>query len=227
MLRTKALSETLKWKIDRENPEPVYIQISKIIEDMIKHGEFASGERLPGDVELGRALGINHLTTRKAINLLAEKKLVKRIRKSGTFVKKNISLQTRNIGFFYLKENILHATEVIQLLQKHMQMHNFDLKIYPFEKDFYERESLAEKYIKMNLDAAICVAMNTPNCLKQLKYLENRNMPHIRFGNSFFDSQLISPLIRSDVPGAMRLLLNHLWNLGHRKNRLCAGIQRQ
>ena len=66
--------------------EPVYRKLSSRIEDEIRRGAFRGG-RLPGIHTLARRLGANHITVRKALELLAEKGILEVIPSRGTFLR--------------------------------------------------------------------------------------------------------------------------------------------
>ena len=66
--------------------EPIYVKLSRRIEDEIRQGCFRGG-RLPGVHTLSRRLGANHITVRKALLLLEEKGLLDVIPSRGTFLR--------------------------------------------------------------------------------------------------------------------------------------------
>src|SRR6478609_5617562 len=64
-------------------------------------GEFGSGDRLPGEPELARSLGVSRSSLRAAIALLEEDGLVRRLHGSGTYVTDRPLLRndlSRNFG---------------------------------------------------------------------------------------------------------------------------------
>jgi GntR family phosphonate transport system transcriptional regulator len=56
------------------------------LERAIAQGTYASGSRLPGEVEIAEQFGVNRHTVRRAIAALAERGLVRAERGSGTYV---------------------------------------------------------------------------------------------------------------------------------------------
>lgn len=56
------------------------------IERLIARGDFASGARLPGEIEIAGRFGVNRHTVRRAIADLADRGLVRPERGSGTYV---------------------------------------------------------------------------------------------------------------------------------------------
>ena len=61
-------------------------RIADELEQSIASGQFVAGGRLPGEIELAEAFGVNRHTVRRAIAALAERGLVRAERGSGTYV---------------------------------------------------------------------------------------------------------------------------------------------
>ncbi len=61
-------------------------QIADDIEQAIIRGDFAGGEKLPGELEIAERFGVNRHTVRRALAELYERGLVRAERGSGTFV---------------------------------------------------------------------------------------------------------------------------------------------
>jgi DNA-binding transcriptional regulator YhcF (GntR family) len=64
----------------------IYAQIADHIEARIAAGELASGARLPAERELAAEYGVALNTTRRAVEELRERKLVKTVMYKGTFI---------------------------------------------------------------------------------------------------------------------------------------------
>jgi GntR family transcriptional regulator len=74
--------------IDQSNPIPLYIQLGKWLEKMIKNESFKVGAMLPPEAELSKSAGVNRNTVRHAIELLIQKGLVEKKKGVGTIVKR-------------------------------------------------------------------------------------------------------------------------------------------
>src|ERR1700674_4725033 len=61
-------------------------RIADDLDRAIAAGEFASGDRLPGEGEIATRYGVNRHTVRRALSELAARGLVRAARGSGTFV---------------------------------------------------------------------------------------------------------------------------------------------
>ena len=65
---------------------PLYVQIAEGLLDQIESGELSTGDRLPSERELSKALGVNRMTLRRAPQLLEAQGLLIRRRGHGTHV---------------------------------------------------------------------------------------------------------------------------------------------
>lgn len=72
--------------IDRVSPEPFYLQLSKIVEDAIDKGDYAVGDRLPGESELCRRYDLARSTVRETLRTLESKGRIKMVPRRGAYV---------------------------------------------------------------------------------------------------------------------------------------------
>ena len=73
--------------IDREVPEPPYVQLAAILRARIESGEITS--RRPGERALQQEFGLAPATIRKAVRLLRDEGLVRTVSGMGTYVVKS------------------------------------------------------------------------------------------------------------------------------------------
>lgn len=221
LMDTKSISKEVKFhrlkdSIDRGNPIPLYYQLEQKIRGMIEQNILEDGERLPSDMDLSSMLGVNHLTLKKALGLLAKENIVERSPRAGTFIRRKIS-HNPTIGFFYFAEAEAFMAKWTEYMQRYIAPHGYDLKVVAFNSDFYDRVNLVDEVSRKQLAGAIFVALGSDNCLKQLRELERRNFPHVRMGNKYFCEELEFPLVRSNDRQRIKDALEYLWNMGHRR----------
>jgi DNA-binding GntR family transcriptional regulator len=72
--------------IDREWDEPVYQQVAGILRDQIKSGKIEPRRPIPSIRTLCETYGIARATAGKAIRLLADEGLIRRVPGKGWFV---------------------------------------------------------------------------------------------------------------------------------------------
>ena len=65
---------------------PLYAQIAEGVLDRIESGDLSPGDRIPSERKLSRMLGVNRLTVRRALEMLASQGLLSRRQGDGTYV---------------------------------------------------------------------------------------------------------------------------------------------
>lgn len=76
----------LDYVINRSSPEPLYLQVGKILEEKIKSGEYDPGERLQAEEYFAAVFGVSRPTVNKAIEYLIGKRVVRRDKGRGTYI---------------------------------------------------------------------------------------------------------------------------------------------
>lgn len=76
----------LRPLIDGRAPTPLYHQVYLVLRDRILTGGYGHGTVLPGEQDLGEMFGVSRITTKRALNELAEEGFVERARGRGTRV---------------------------------------------------------------------------------------------------------------------------------------------
>lgn len=72
--------------MDRHSPIPLYRQLYTLLRRRIELGELQAGEAVPPEKQLMADYGLSRVTTRKALQLLADEHLIVRQPGKGTFV---------------------------------------------------------------------------------------------------------------------------------------------
>jgi GntR family transcriptional regulator len=105
------------FKIDPNNPLPLYIQIHRNLLNGIQSAILEPGSLLPSERDLSEWYGVNRMTLRQAISLLVNDGLLEKKRGLGTYVaveRKHPSLVTGVIGFTErMKLSGLNPTSVV------------------------------------------------------------------------------------------------------------------
>lgn len=80
------ISESNMESINRNSPEPYYLQLARIIENQIKDGTFQVGARVPGEIELCRTFDLARSTVRETLRVLEQQRLIRMVPRRGAFV---------------------------------------------------------------------------------------------------------------------------------------------
>ncbi|MDR5830146.1 GntR family transcriptional regulator [Caballeronia sp. LP006] len=71
---------------DASSPTPLYLQLATRLAAAIQRGAWNAGEALPAERMLSEAVGVSRITARKALALLVERGLIRRVRGAGSFI---------------------------------------------------------------------------------------------------------------------------------------------
>ena len=71
---------------DAQSSTPLYLQLAGRLATRIYAGAWSAGEALPSERTLSESVGVSRITARKAIALLVEQGLIRRVRGAGSFI---------------------------------------------------------------------------------------------------------------------------------------------
>jgi GntR family transcriptional regulator len=74
------------YRIDRQEPLPLYAQIERNLRDLIQSGQLQPGQHVPPEWELAEFYGVSRLTVRRALDDLVRQDWISRRHGVGTFV---------------------------------------------------------------------------------------------------------------------------------------------
>ncbi len=81
-----ASASTTDGALNEMSPTPLYLQLQRLIQNLVSAGKLQSGEALPSERDLARQLGISRVTVRKAIAGLVDMGILIQHWGSGTFI---------------------------------------------------------------------------------------------------------------------------------------------
>ena len=104
-------------KLELNDHEPIFIQISKAIEDEILCDSIKEGMQVPSTTELSKFYKINPATVLKGVNILVDKEILFKKRGIGMFVSKGAKEiikngRKENFKEVYLKDLIGEAKKI-------------------------------------------------------------------------------------------------------------------
>ena len=104
-------------KLELNDHEPIFIQISKAIEDEILCDSIKEGMQVPSPTELSKFYKINPATVLKGVNILVDKEILFKKRGIGMFVSKGAKEiikngRKENFKEVYLKDLIGEAKKI-------------------------------------------------------------------------------------------------------------------
>ena len=181
----------LNETIDKNVPVPMYYQLKKMIQDMIKDGRLKPGDMLPTELELSDMFGISRTTTRQAIMELVMEGVLYRVKSKGTFVAENRVVQDftnviRASHNLLRAQNVNTTTKVLELkvvraddlVSKMLQIEMGDEIIHLKRLRFVNNEPnvLADAYLPMICKDMLNMDMNEVG-LYQFLDMNDETMP--------------------------------------------------
>ncbi len=198
-----------------QSKDSSFTQIERHVLEMIKNRTLSPGEKLPPTSKLTKQWRVSPYSIHQAFKSLMEKGYLTRKTRGGTFVTDKASTVTSNIGFYYFHERKLLTLSAVEAMHKILSLSNFDVKLIPFDRDFFTEIDLLADARRRDLKGIIITVLNTPECLNAMKKLEESDLPHLRFVNRDFDDQLNSPLLIENDEKAMEEMIRTLLEKGH------------
>lgn len=205
-----------------EEQQTKYGGVVRYLENIIEEKGLKPGDRLPSENELCGELRLSRQTVRKAIGLLEERGVLRRVRGSGTYVSfdRKENLEQRNriaVLTTYVDSYIFPKT--IQGIESTLFERGYSVQL-SFTGNTLEREkNVLTDLLRRNDVAGLIVegtksGLPNPN-LNLYRQLMNRRIP-ILFINSFYP-ELAVPHVSLDDAGAAKLAVDYLTARGHKR----------
>jgi GntR family transcriptional regulator len=74
-------------KLNTQSPVPLYYQLAQVILNKIRSGDYPAETKIPSESELSKEYSLGRPTVRQATELLVRRRILRRKRGSGTFVR--------------------------------------------------------------------------------------------------------------------------------------------
>ena len=158
---------------------PLYRQLAEKIKEEIYKGTYKQDQQIPTEIELCSMYSVSRSTVRKAIEQLANDRLLIKIHGKGTFVAPPVA-RSSSTGF-------VSHTKAMQQLGKHLTSRVLSTTLLPpteIEKDFFQISQLSEKVITVQ---RLRCTDDTPMCIETI-FLPMRHLSLLQedFSGSFY-----------------------------------------
>ncbi len=201
-------------KLDRKDPSPIYHQIELQFSHLIAQNVLQPSQRMPSVPEIVEHLGINYRTARQAYQALAQKGMVNIITGKGTFVvDRPNNTKTRLIGLLNFHSRQLKSREsgnfvigVNHGIHLEADRLGWECFIVDSSKVFNSNQNGMQA-------AGYIIDATDPSSLGLQAELNRRGIKSITIGGD----GSIYPLVRADDQMGIKMLMNHLFELGHRR----------
>lgn len=165
-------------RVSRGNTEKLYVQLYKIMKEMIISGRWPAGTLVPSEKDLCRIYGISSATVKTAIFRLVSEGFLIRIQGKGTFVKKRSQASSAGNGASQSEEILYSINNPLAIigekagwLQDLLEEEKDRLKNYKEYQDVFKKIRLQ---INRMREAAHKMT-DLPKVIEEIKKKRNNN----------------------------------------------------
>ncbi|MFU1796438.1 GntR family transcriptional regulator [Paenibacillus azoreducens] len=208
----------------------LYEQIYIYIIQEIKEGRLKAGDRLSSEKELAEKFGVSRITSKKALEKLADSGVIKRIQGKGSYVADNLmerqepksitpTLVTddekRLLGFITPNFSDEFGLRLLRSMEKQSAKHNYQLIIKRTFGDREEEKRAIQLFISLGIKGLIMIPNHGEHYNSELLRLVFDQFP-IVLVDRYLKGIPVCSVYTDNKKASMDLTL-HLINKGHKK----------
>ncbi|CAK9891009.1 MULTISPECIES: GntR family transcriptional regulator [Pseudomonas] len=167
---------------------PLYLQLARNLEQAIHAGQWKAEQALPSERSLSEALDISRVTARKALEVLLEQGLIRRIQGSGTFITPRLEQPLSRLSSFSEMLRMKGFTPSSQWLERSVDTPSADelvrLSLSPNEQVVHLKRLRKADDIVMAVEYSTLPArlLSTPEAIGDslYQYLDQIGKPVVR-----------------------------------------------
>ncbi len=211
--------------IDRSSPLPLYAQLQTALQQAIRRGELAYGEKLPSENEFMELLGLSRMTIRSALSQLSQDNYIHKIHGKGTFVcYKAESAAAGKVDVLLDVTYAYFSTHYIKSISEVLSAFNYQFVIHDTQDSQDHICDILEKILQSDsagilLQPSHLVEPTLPRLKNLLLAINERGIPIVMLDRSI-DGVGSESILFDDYMGG-RIAAEYLVALGHKK---CAMI---
>ncbi len=226
--------QAISEHVSRENPLPLYAQVSGYLRDKISSGELRPGDAIPSQHDLGLLCSVSQITVRRAISELVGEGMLVCVPGSGTYVSDapNILAETLitegepaeaalglNVGEVFSRVNVVGLSHVRGLADGIRDALDDPPFIHYYELPFSAPNApeLAERVPLHSLDGLL---LHSPCNLELIMRCRRERKPYVLMYNDISDG--FSHCVSVDYVSGMLDCVGHLLSRSRRKIALVA-----
>ena len=200
-----------------------YLEIVRWVENRIKNGELADGDKLPPENELGAMFGYSRQTVRHALSVLGKKGILESRQGSGNYIRSGqsaVSEDTREkrIKVISTYINSYLFPRVLQGMTRTLEAHGCSVGIAFTYNHIDDEKRVLEEVLGEDVDGVIAepVMSGIPNVNCDLyEKIREKGIP-VLFFHSYYPGLGIPHVSLNDVE-AGKAAAEYLISLGHRR----------
>ncbi|WP_037290957.1 GntR family transcriptional regulator [Saccharibacillus sacchari] len=220
--------------------EPLYLRIRNHFKDRIASRELTEDEKIPTEKELMRQFGVSRITVVNALTELAKEGWIYRIPGRGTYVRGIPEAQlndsaapasARDVGAAQKTENRRKvglvfpsladefAVRLVRGVADQLQKQGYALHMV-LTHNSKEQEKEAIRELKSGVDGLVIFPVDAEVYNEEIILLKMQRYPFVLIDRLLPGVE--TNAVFSDGRQAMKLAVDHLWELGHRNIAVCS-----
>ncbi|PPA70449.1 GntR family transcriptional regulator [Jeotgalibacillus proteolyticus] len=205
---------------------PLYEQIYNSILEQIKEGFLKKGDRVLSEIELAEKFNVSRITSKKALDKLAQNNIIERIRGKGSFVAQDHpTVNQADISKPYNTSNSKlialivpgfsdsFGSKLVGMIEETCSQNNCNLIIRFTRGDVIEEENAIKSLVDYGVDGLIIHPVHGENYNVELLKLVLENFPLILIDR--YLKGIPASSVSTDNQRASECLTNYLFDLGH------------
>ena len=210
----------------------LYEQIYREMKMKIEDGEYAPGERLPSEMEIAGKYGVSRITSKQAMNMLAERGLITRSPGRGSFVCDGIesdakdsstisgrggteSVHTRRkIGFLMDSFGITFGCNLLRAVERECRDQDYDLILKCSEGNIEAESKAIDELLADGISGLILISVQGEVYNEKILRLSLEDFPMVLVDREMKGIPI--PCVRTDNYKASYRLTEQLISVGHK-----------
>lgn len=206
---------------------PLYEKILTYITEQIKAGQLKIGDRVPSEKELADQFSVSRITSKKALDLLAQNEIIERIRGKGSFVADahtekiertknivtNIRADSKLIALIIPDFSDTYGLNLVKTIEKHCLQNNSHLIIRRTSGLIKEEENAINSLVNDGVDGLIIFPVHGEHYNVELLKLVLIDFPLVLIDR--YLKGIPASSVCTDNQRASETLTKHLFELGH------------
>lgn len=196
----------------------LYLQVYEAVSEKIKRGEYKPGELIPSQAELMAEYKASITTIRKALDQLCSDNLILKHQGKGNYVKQPTpEAKTKNIGFIVYNINHLFYSCILMGVEQFTEKAGYNVILSnSLGSQENELSILMRLYESKKVDGFLICPVEEAQHSKSLKYLTEKNIPHVIFPQVDTSGLNSDYVICDDFEGSVNGV-SHLIESGYRR----------
>ena len=192
-----------------KNPkQQLYLQVADKVMEMIKNRNLQPHEPVPSEGELAKLFGVSRMTSKLALERLAEQGLVYRLPRRGTFLadqsgggpalredtKKQLvtaaaERKSNKLIALIMPHMSDYTSRIIHAVEQELQKHDYDL-ILKISKDKDDEDRYLQRLAEMGIDGMILFPQGRKTCSDQVLRIKLEQIPIVIIDRIFREVQI-------------------------------------